>query len=477
MAGLRTSWRVSRLLSRARGLLTHGKVTEAEPLCQEAVALAPQSAQAWVYLSWAYIDLKRAAEALEACDRALSLDPHNDWAWKNKGMALNRLNRYEEALEAAAHVSANSRELAQQAGWIRAFALSRLGRFDALYDEAEQLLLRNAAHPYNWNWLGEALLHLKRYDEALSMYTKSIELAPRDIRGWRGKAMALSGLKRCPEAYELCDHILAETPDDVDIWRAKSWCLMEERRFPEVIAVCDRIFTSPVILQADHLNKGVALLRVGRCADAARALMQALAGQPDNPRYLNNLGCVYMSLQLYERALSLFERVYALDERLFNGWMSAAEALISLGRYDEAHEPLARAKEFKNTPELSESDAACLAAWQGILHTRQGQYDEAMVAFKEALAADPDDSEACWGFAELLLALGETDKASHMIERSLTLDPFDARAWSLKARILRAAGDESSADEAEAHGQRMLTEQRALLAAWEREQAGQAGAE
>ncbi len=131
-----------------------------------------------------------------------------------------------------------------------------------------------------------------------------------------------------------------------------------------------------------------------------------------------------------------------------------------------------RAKELRNTPGLSISPATIFPAWLGILHTRQGHYDEAMAAFKEALAADQDNSEACWGFAELLLALGENEKAASMIERSLTLSPFDARVWSLKAQILRAAGDEGGADEAEAHGQRMLAEQRAQFAAWEREQAG-----
>lgn len=286
-----------------------------------------------------------------------------------------------------------------------------------------------------------------------------------------GRAFTLYHLKRYAEALDVCERAMTLAPDDRRAWRAKYWCLLGERRFEEAIAAYDHILTLPDVTPEDHAGKGVALLIGGRYADAARSLTYALTFEPDNPQFLNNLGCVYTRLQYYEQALSIFEQVHELDERLFHGWMNAAEVLISLGRYDEAHETLMRAKELRNTSGLSVS-LAVFPAWLGILHTRQGHYDEAIAAFKEALAADPDNSDACMGFVELLQALGENEKAASMIERSLTLDPFDARAWSLKGRILRATGDESGADEAEARGQRMLAEQRAQLAAWEREQAG-----
>lgn len=90
MAGLPTSLRVDRLLSRSQTLLEHHQPKDAEPLCREAVALAPQSTKAWLYLSWIYLDLDRPAEALDASEHALSINSRSDWAWKNKGIALNQ---------------------------------------------------------------------------------------------------------------------------------------------------------------------------------------------------------------------------------------------------------------------------------------------------------------------------------------------------------------------------------------------------
>jgi tetratricopeptide (TPR) repeat protein len=449
MAGLRTSWRASRLLSRANALLTRGKAAEAEPLCHEALALAPRSANAWISLSAVYFHLNRFTEALEACDRALDIAPRNAAAWANKGVALNRLKRYEEALEALSHVSLGHADesVTRNANWARIITLEHMGRLDAAQAEAERLIRHNPDEPRHWYWLGTALDALKRHDEALSAYARSTKLDHLYVDGWVGQAYALYDLRRYDEGLSVSDRILNMEPQNLRAWRVKALCLLKERRFSEAIAVYDRILASPGLLPSDHSNKGFALVQAGRYVDAARAFTQALTLKPGSPTYLHNIACVYTRLQHYERALD---------------------------RLDDARDSLMRAAKLREMPGADEHHA-CLVAWQGILHTRQGQYDEAMAAFKEALAADPDNSEACWGFAELLLALGETDKASRMIERSLTLDPFDARAWSLKARILRAAGDERGAAEAEAHGQRMLSEQRALLAAWEREQAGQAG--
>jgi tetratricopeptide (TPR) repeat protein len=142
--------------------------------------------------------------------------------------------------------------------------------------------------------------------------------------------------------------------------------------------------------------------------------------------------------------------------------------LVYLGRYDEARERLTQAATLR-MPSHAHTASAEAHASLGKIHTCQGQYDEALAEFKLALAADPNNEAACADFAELLLALGEQAKATGMIERAIELEPFNARNWELKGRILRAAGDESGADAAEAHGQAMLAEQRAALAAWERE--------
>ena len=63
--------------------------------------------------------------------------------------------------------------------------------------------------------------------------------------------------------------------------------------------------------------------------------------------------------------------------------------------------------------------------------------------------------------AELLLKLGEHDKALTTVDHALSLDVELVRAWQTKAAVLRALGRDAEADEAERHASALEAVQQA----------------
>jgi len=68
---------------------------------EQAIAIKPRQAEAWINKADALINLGKYEEALEASEEAIRLDPDNLKAWINKGTALGYLGRYKEELMAS----------------------------------------------------------------------------------------------------------------------------------------------------------------------------------------------------------------------------------------------------------------------------------------------------------------------------------------------------------------------------------------
>ena len=324
------------------------------------------------------------------------------------------------------------------------------------------------------SWLvarAQRLLLQERAQEAWPLCQRAINLAPRSASAWQLGIVALLKLHRDAEALQTCDFALTTVPPTHALLRLRALSLMRVRRAEEAVAVFDYILSQPFANVVDVDSRGLALYRAGRYAEATLAHRAALAQGPANYVALNNLGCDYFRLQFYERALAVFQQARAQGKRRIPAAINVGEALMYLGRLDEAWEPLSRADALRQAG-VDRDHWLYSPMLAGFLHTRQGRLDAALVAFTEALRINPEHAETLIGYAEWLLARGVLDQAAATIERSLALDPHDARAWSTKSRILSATGDTRGADEALAYGQRMLDEQRVMLATWERAQPG-----
>ncbi len=225
-------------------LAGQGRIRDALAAFDRAIALRPEYAQAHCNRAGALGSLDRFEEALASCERALALKPAYAEAHSNRGTALHRLGRLAEAADA-----------------FRA----------ALAIEADA---RHANH------LGSVLSDLGRTEEALAAFDRSIDLNPDYVAANCNRAAALVALGLLDEAIRSCDRALALDPEHVDGYGNKGSALV---------------------------NKGVALHRLGRLAEATEVLQSARSVDPRNANAHYALGVNLLRVGDFENGWSGYE--------------------------------------------------------------------------------------------------------------------------------------------------------------------------
>jgi serine/threonine-protein kinase len=72
-------------------------------------------------------------------------------------------------------------------------------------------------------------------------------------------------------------------------------------------------------------------------------------------------------------------------------------------------------------------------------------WDGANADFAKALAIDPNNSDALYGFSTLLATQGRLPEALAAIDKAIGIDPLVARYYNLRARLLNYTGDTAAA--------------------------------
>jgi tetratricopeptide (TPR) repeat protein len=131
----------------------------------------------------------------------------------------------------------------------------------------------------------------------------------------------------------------------------------------------------------DHMRLlGLALMKQNRAAEAEEQLRFALALKPDFPQLHEDLGSALAMQSRFDEAIPAFERAIQLQPALPLAQKKLGHALAAVGRGGEADEAF---KEYiDNDPERG-------AIVKGVELRRAGKNDEAIVAFRDVLKANP----------------------------------------------------------------------------------------
>lgn len=206
------------------------------------------------------------------------------------------------------------------------------------------------------------------------------------IAALSNRASALRRAGRTEEAIAAYTQLLALQPDLAESWYNLGWLQRQARRFEEALAsyqqALDRGVSSP---EEVHLNRAVILSdQVGRTADAANELAQALAKNPDYVPALLNLGNLEEDVGQRDRARNCYERALALDP-------ANALALARLGNVVEPPDTadvIERTGTALRRADIDDQDRTDLGFSLGRLLDAAGDFDAAFSAYAAANAAN-----------------------------------------------------------------------------------------
>lgn len=336
----------------------------------------------------AHLESRRSySAALEALEKVLELDPENEEALRYKVVALLGDSRNEEAYETIRKIGVEGREdeLAEDSKEGEAFWCSVGASFQR---EAGDLA---AAEEVVETCLERFPTHQGTLNEAVTIYT---------MQGKRDEALAI--LERASE----------EDPEN-------------------------RALRMPFVLQ---------LRAMGRYDEAESVLRTALENEkkkefPDDlalanlwndvGRFLIDRGKVAEGLEAYDVVVSL------MGEKVTAEFLIArAEALLRVGRYDEALEIAEKTKVGVHRPMI-----------RGRVAFERGEFDKALVELGEAARVWPDNAPIRYYLAQTAEVLGDFDRAIEEYRQAIrsdrSLDAARVRLGRLhlaENRVMQAAG-------------------------------------
>ncbi len=190
-----------------------GRLDEGLVSAERAVDLAPQDPELLDLLG-GISSLKNDDEgALEYFERAIEARPDHVRGWISKVMTLRNLDRIEEAKEAYREGVDQAPSLRDPEEWNDlAGAIYDRGDFQATIDFLDFMLDLEPEEPsYKFNKLGP-LSKLKRYDAVADLAEELVEEMPDFVPGWMVRGIALLGMERYEEAIESFDRAILLDP-------------------------------------------------------------------------------------------------------------------------------------------------------------------------------------------------------------------------------------------------------------------------
>lgn len=195
---------------------------------------------------------------------------------------------------------------------------------------------------------------------------------------------------------------LEVAPKDADLHNALGWTLFQEGRSIEAVEEYERSLEINPSSAKAHNNLALALVDLGRLNDALGHFRQSVAIDP-KPEIYSDLGATLARLGQRSDARAAYQRALELDPKNTSANFNMAVLLTQSGALVDAEEHYRRAAREKANAEAYNGLGYVLA--------RQDRTDEAIAAFRKAIAINPKFSAAHQNLAEALTKAGKTEEA------------------------------------------------------------------
>ena len=221
---------------------------EAIPYLRKAIKMDPHYPDPWSNISVCYCRLGKIDVAIDCLRRALTINPHYAEFYNNLSSYLLTKQQYAEV-----------KVLAEQAVRIRPYyGKAHFNWGQALYATGEKeeahkrikFACMNADYeaPEAYKSYAELSVELKKYEDALTGFTKLAQLAPQDLEAQFNVGNALYCLERFDEAKNMYQSVLQKNPQESRVWLNLAEVYVQEKNYPEAL----RCYESAKTHAPDH---------------------------------------------------------------------------------------------------------------------------------------------------------------------------------------------------------------------------------
>ena len=384
-----------------------GRYEDAIPPFERALKLAPDDPQVWNNFGYTCFCAGKIDRALAAFDRSIEIDPSYKHAWYNKGYALHGVDRLEEAVDCyreALKIDEKDRVLLNNHG----NALYNLGRYAESIPSFVAAITVDPDYEIAWNNIGNALEKMGIYADAIPFHDRALEIRPDFDYALYAKGVCKAAIGDVEEGYDLILESLDINPSYDEAWKARSAVARQLGRMDDALSSIDRALAINADLCEAWIDRGDMLIAVG-----------------------DGIGAE----QSYARALKCADKAIAASPSDGDPWRTRAEALVRMGRYEDALEAAVRAVTSPH------SDITVLPLAFSVC--RLSGVDQPPKELTEAVSASAAPGPVL-AYAEYLGARGRWDEVADILY-SRDMEELTRASRLLFVKALTLIGDEEAA--------------------------------
>jgi len=289
-------------------LLALGKGEEAIEEIKRAIQINSQAPSYYANLGEVYRQTGRPKDAIEPLQKAIALDPANSQALNNLGIIHYDLRKFKDA------ITYYRRALEHRPNMAEAYnnlgnAMRITGDVEGALDAYQSALTHRAVYPEVYNNLGTLLQQMRKLEEAEHALRKAVQQNPRYIEALNNLAQVLIAQKKEVEALRILGDTLKMAPKSV-----------------------------PTLIMTARVQ-----LRRNAVMAAEQAINLAAKLEPDNVDALAIQGQVFHETDRYEEAITVLEKALEKNPDSPEARNFYGVALKSVGRLDEARENIIEA--------------------------------------------------------------------------------------------------------------------------------------
>lgn len=166
---------------------------------------------------------------------------------------------------------------------------------------------------------------------------------------------------------------------------------------------------------------GIAEFNRGNFGDALTAFEKAIDYYPQDPKFYNALGLIYLQQDLYQKAMASFKKTLSIDANFTEAHNNMGNTYAEMKDWDKA---IAEFKEalsdpFYRTPALAHYNLG-LALME---RQRQGDMFEAVQEFHAAVQLQPNFSRALDKYGIALYRVNRNQEAIKQFKQAIEVDP------------------------------------------------------
>ncbi|MGL5059131.1 MAG: tetratricopeptide repeat protein [Microcoleus sp.] len=412
-----------------KALQAAGKLEDARYWYKVAIERKPDFAEVFANLGALSATLEQWDEAIDFYQQAISLQPDVAGFYRNLSRVFDRSGKAEEATDfryqalmlEPSEIAEDYLELGNTF-----LAQNKLTKAQSCYHKTIYL---NSSFCEAYYKLADVASELQKWDEAIVNYQKAIKLQPdmSELYYKLGNVFQSSGrLTKAVTAYRA----------SLDLNPNSFWCyynlgsVLMKLEFWEAALVAYR--TTAEInpdFSWSFYSIGEACRKLGKLSEAEVAYQRAVELDPNYAGFFHNLGDVLFQLEKWSDAEVAYQRAIDLDPEFFWSDYNLALTLVKLQKWPAAEVAYRRAIELNPDFPWSYHNLG-----EVLLKTQQWQ--AAAVAYRRAIELNPNIAWSYYNLGDALTAIGDWNGAVSAYLDALLIDSSLPKIYTKLGKVL-----------------------------------------